>query len=307
MHRLNKHLDKYNFQLLVKAYPNLSKFVFTNKYDTRTIDFSNPKAVLALNKALLIQSYNISHWDIPDGYLCPPVPGRADYIHHLAELLSRKNFGKIPIGTSILGLDIGVGANCIYPIIGNSEYGWSFIGTDIDLTAIDSARNIVKSNPSLVNKVDIRLQNNPNNILLNAIEEKEKVDFTICNPPFHSSEKEAIFATTRKLKNLNLNKDSKPILNFGGKNNELWCNGGELKFVQDMIIQSKKISQSCFWFTTLVSKQNNLKKVNNSLKKVGAVDIITIPMGQGNKTSRVVAWTFLNKKQQSSWREMRWK
>lgn len=40
-----------------------------------------------LNKALLAAHYDIEYWDIPDTYLCPPIPGRADYVHRAAELL----------------------------------------------------------------------------------------------------------------------------------------------------------------------------------------------------------------------------
>jgi len=35
-------------------------------------------------------------------------------------------------------------------------------------------------------------------------------------------------------------------------------------------------------------------------------EVKTIPMGQGNKTSRIVAWTFLSKEQQKEWRNKRW-
>ena len=98
----------------------------------------------------------------------------------------------------------------------------------------------------------------------------------------------------------------KAKLNFGGKNTELWCVGGEEKFVQKMIIQSKQISSSCFWFSTLVSKQSNLKNVYKELNISGAIEIKTIPMSQGNKTSRIVAWTFLTPILQKKWTNDRW-
>src|SRR5690606_24715537 len=114
-----------------------------------SIDFFNPQAVKALNKALLFYYYDIVYWDIPENYLCPPIPGRADYIHYIADLLADNNKGIVPTGSEIKCLDIGVGANCIYPIIGVKEYGWSFIGADIDALAIKSAKKIIASNPSL--------------------------------------------------------------------------------------------------------------------------------------------------------------
>jgi 23S rRNA (adenine1618-N6)-methyltransferase len=44
---------------------------------------------------LLISYYDIQKWDIPH-YLCPPIPGRADYIHYIADLLAESNNGIIP-------------------------------------------------------------------------------------------------------------------------------------------------------------------------------------------------------------------
>lgn len=158
LHPRNKHRERYNFNQLISSSPDLAQHVKPNRYGDESIDFSDPKAVLALNKALLKHYYGIISWDIPDGYLCPPIPGRADYIHHIAELLAQHNFGKIPTGKNIKCLDIGVGANCVYPIIGNHEYGWSFIGSDIDAVSLDSAQKIVDSNPTLSNNVELRYQ-----------------------------------------------------------------------------------------------------------------------------------------------------
>ncbi len=105
---------------------------------------------------------------------------------------------------------------------------------------------------------------------------------------------------------MNKGETYKPILNFGGRNNELWCDGGEKRFIRDMILQSKEMPTSCFWFSTLISKQYNLKSVYRVLKRVQAVDVKTIPMGQGNKISRIVAWTFLSKEQQKEWVDGKW-
>jgi len=307
LHTRNKHRERYDFELLIEGYDKLSNFVIRNKYNDESIDFSDPDAVIALNKALLKQYYKIEYWDIPAGYLCPPIPGRADYIHHISDLLAKQNFGKIPRGDKVICLDIGVGANCVYPIIGVSEYGWSFIGTDIDTVSIDSAKKIIESNPVLKENVDLRQQENPHNIFIDVLTKNEKIDLAICNPPFHSSQEEADSAANRKIRNLKLDTKSKPVLNFGGQNTELWCKGGELKFVQDMIIQSKKIGSSCMWFSTLISKYTNLKKVYSSLKNINASSVETLPMGQGNKSSRVVAWTFLNQEERAVWSKERWK
>jgi 23S rRNA (adenine1618-N6)-methyltransferase len=310
LHPRNKHRERYNFKLLIASCPRLAQFVALNNYNDESIDFFNPDAVKMLNKALLKHFYGIENWDIPKGYLCPPVPGRADYVHHVADLLSRSNInkkeGEVPKGISIKCLDIGVGANCIYPIIGNKEYGWSFIGSDIDPIAIKSSSRIVESNPSLKGMVELRLQSNKDDVFRGIIHDDELFDLTICNPPFHSSFKESQLVATRKLRNLKHKRINSPILNFGGQSNELWYEGGEEKFVERMIFQSKQYATSCFWFTTLISKQTNLKGAYKALEMVNAAEIETIPMSQGNKISRLVAWTHLSKEQQEKWVNERW-
>lgn len=306
LHLRNKHRERYNFKVLIGNCPELAPFVKLNNYNDESIDFSNAEAVMMLNKALLKHFYGIDHWNIPSGYLCPPIPGRADYIHHIAGLLGSCNNGIIPTGSQIKCLDIGVGANCIYPIIGHKEYGWSFVGSDIEPVAIQSASGIVEANVSLKGNVELRLQPNAKDIFRGIIHNNEHFDLTICNPPFHASFEEAQSGTLRKLSNLNQKRMTKPILNFGGKNKELWCEGGEEKFVQRMISQSKHISSSCFWFSTLISKSSHLKNVYTALKNAEALEVKTIPMQHGNKISRIVAWTYLTKEEQKKWINTRW-
>ncbi|GCC51441.1 23S rRNA (adenine(1618)-N(6))-methyltransferase RlmF [Chryseotalea sanaruensis] len=306
LHPRNKHRQRYDFPMLIKSCPELSVFVRLNEFKDDSIDFADPQAVMMLNKALLKHYYNIKYWQIPSGYLCPPIPGRADYIHYLADLLAASNKGIIPMGNQIKCLDIGVGANCIYPIIGNTEYGWHFTGSDVDPEAIKAATAIVEKNVSLQGKVELRLQKNASDIFKGILQPDDYFDVTICNPPFHSSLEEAQAGTLRKLSNLNHKKVSKPTLNFGGKSNELWCAGGEERFIQKMILESKNFAISCFWFTSLVAKSDHLKTIYAALEKVQAVEVKTITMAQGNKISRFVAWTFLDRKQQLKWVKGRW-
>ncbi|WP_394364616.1 23S rRNA (adenine(1618)-N(6))-methyltransferase RlmF [Flavobacterium gawalongense] len=299
-----RNLDRfgYDFEQLIKNCPELQHFVTVNEHHIKTLDFSNPEAVKSLNKALLVTHYDIQDWDIPKNYLCPPIPGRADYIHYIADLLASTNNGIIPEGETVQGLDIGIGANCIYPIIGNSAYGWSFVGTDIDLKAIENCSKIIESNPKLIDAISLQQQTEVRFIFKNIITPEDKFTFTICNPPFHASQQEATKSTLRKINNLEQTKTTKPVLNFGGHNAELWCEGGELGFVTQMIYESAKYPMQCLWFTTLVSKKENLSSLYKTLNKVSAVEVKTIDMAQGQKTSRIVAWTFLSEAQQKAWK-----
>jgi 23S rRNA (adenine1618-N6)-methyltransferase len=306
IHPRNKHKERYDFKVLVEACPELAPFVKLNIHNDESIDFADAEAVKMLNKSLLKHFYKIENWDIPEGYLCPPIPGRADYIHHLADLLRIYNYGKIPTGSRIKCLDIGIGANGVYPIIGNNEYGWTFIGSDIDIVSIESVQKLIENNPFLKEVIDCRLQTNPKDIFSGVLKEGEFIDFSICNPPFHSSKAEAEAGTLRKLSNLNQKVVKKVNLNFGGQNGELWCEGGEERFVRTMIRQSRQYKNNCFWFSSLISKQSNLKSIYEALEKAEAFEVKTLPMGQGNKTSRIVAWTFLDKEQQKEWKNSRW-
>ena len=301
LHPRNLDNSGYNFDQLIDCCSELKPFVFTNVHGIQSIDFANPQAVKMLNKALLILHFGILNWDIPKNYLCPPIPGRADYIHYIADLLASNNNGIIPESATVQGLDIGIGANCIYPIIGNSSYGWSFVGTDIDENAIQNCKKIIQNNPKLIDAISLQQQTESRYIFKNIITLEDKFAFTICNPPFHKSQEEANKGTLRKISNLKQQKSKEAVLNFGGQNGELWCDGGELRFITQMIYESVKYPLNCMWFTTLVSKKENLSTIYKTLNKVNAVEIKTIDMAQGQKTSRFVAWTFMTSAQQKEW------
>ncbi len=307
LHPRNRNRERYDLAALIIAKPELAAFVKPNKYGDDSVDFANPMAVKVLNKALLHHYYGIQNWEFPDENLCPPIPGRADYLHYMADLLCESNYGNLPKGDKITCFDIGTGASCIYPIIGVTEYDWQFIASDIDTKSIESAKNIVSSNASLKAKIDCRLQENKKDVFYGIIDREDKFDISICNPPFHASEADAQKGTQRKVRNLTGKIDNKPTLNFAGVSNELICDGGEIKFILNMVRESKKFAENCFWFSTLVSKEANVKGITRALKKAEPIQIKTIPMGTGNKSSRIVAWSFLSKEAQNEWRETRWK
>lgn len=288
LHPRNKHRGAYDFPKLIEGTPELADHVFMNQFHHLTLDFADPVAVKALNKALLRHFYSIELWDIPDGYLCPPTPGRADYIHYAADLMADKN-GNIPRGKNVRVLDIGVGANCIYPLIGHQEYGWTFVGSEIDQLAIRSARNIIEAN-GLAKFITIRKQSSAKSIFKDIIHHDEKFDLTICNPPFHSSMKDAAAGTERKWKNLGKDKKGSELLNFGGKNAELWCEGGEQVFLLQMISESAEYAGSVKWFTSLVSKKESLPACYRALENLKVAEVRTMVMKQGQKESRILAW-----------------
>lgn len=287
LHPRNLHRARYDFPTLIASYPPLNSFVFTNDHGDETIPFANPQAVKTLNKALLLHYYGLQSWDLPEGYLCPPIPGRADYIHYLADLIA--TLPNAPVGKEVICLDLGVGASCIYPILGHKLYDWKFIGSDVDDRALESSQSIIDQNEGLAGHITLRKQNDASKMLEGILLPDEHITAVLCNPPFHSSAAEAQKASQRKVRNLGYQKKQ---LNFGGQQHELWCEGGEVKFITQLIQESRSYRNQCSWFTTLVSQESHLDALYFELEKVEPADVKTIAMGQGNKVSRILAWRY---------------
>ncbi|WP_025562613.1 23S rRNA (adenine(1618)-N(6))-methyltransferase RlmF [Psychromonas sp. SP041] len=309
LHPRNKHVGQYDFPTLIAACSELAPYVINNPRGDFSINFSDAQSVLLLNKALLAHFYHISFWQIPPGYLCPPIPGRVDYIHYIADLLSESFNGNIPMGSQIKGLDIGCGANCIYPILGSRSYDWSFVGSDIDGIAVKTASLLVSANKNISKKIIIRQQKNAQHILSGIVKKGDRFAFTMCNPPFHSSMEEASAGSLLKQKNLSkkskavntVNKDaSTPTLNFAGQAHELSCAGGEIAFVKQMAIESLLVKDNVCWFTCLLSKSENVSPLKKLLEKQNTQQVKVIEMSQGHKISRFIAWTYLDVEQQKA-------
>jgi 23S rRNA (adenine1618-N6)-methyltransferase len=279
LHPRSRFRSRYDFARLVAANPALAGFVKTNAHGDAGIDYADPRAVKALNAALLADAYGLRGWDLPAGHLCPPIPGRSDYIHHLADLLELRR------GADVRVLDVGTGASVIYPLIGACEYGWSFVGSDIDASSLRWAQRNVQG----IDKIELRLQKHPEHCFHSIIRSGEHFAAMMCNPPFHASAADAAAGTRRKQQNLGLKSQA---LNFGGTASELWCEGGELGFIRRMIAESRDFAAQVGWFTTLVSKSEHLPRLEKALRAVQAAEVRLQEMAQGQKKSRVIAWRF---------------
>ena len=302
MHPRNRNLERYQISELVACLPELGAYVQKSKRGEDTIDFARPEAVKLLNRAIILSDYGLKCWDFPAENLCPPVPGRADYLHHMADVLRENHFGNIPRGKEVQVLDVGVGATAIYPIVGAVEYGWSFVGSDIEQDSLDNVASILEGNPTLQGHLELRHQPDPSCVLRGIVAGSDRFAFTMCNPPFHASAEDAIEGTMRKTRNLKGGKQQNPMLNFSGVKKELICEGGEVRFIQTLIRESQNYAANVFWFTTLVSKQSHLKSLYGTLKTVRPAEVKTISMGTGNKSTRILAWTFVPKEERVEWR-----
>ncbi len=290
LHPRNRYQGHYDFAKLTSLVPELSSWLRNRPYGGVTLDFSEPEAVRLLNQALLYDYYQL-HWQLAPGSLCPPVPGRADYIHHLADLLACDNHGIQPSAVHVL--DIGCGANCIYPLIGHAEYGWRFTGSEINKLSIQSALSIIAANPGLQKNIRLRRQRHTDKVFTGIIQPNEHYHLTLCNPPFHTSAEAAKRGSDRKMRHLKL--DSGLGLNFAGMPHELYCEGGEKAFIIRMIKESEQFKHQVDWFSCLVSSASNLPAIKHQLNCMSVSQVQVVKMGQGNKISRFIAWRYLKK------------
>lgn len=300
MHLNNPHQSGYDFEALVKSLPELQTHVIKNHHGKDSINFSDPASVKVLNQAILKHHYGVKLWDIPEGFLCPPVPGRCDYICHLNDVV-QEHF-QLTGDEKIHGLDIGTGANLIYPIIATQLFKWHMVGSDIEPVSINWGKELLRHNANLKKTIKLRQQSDSKHIFKGIIQPDDYFHITLCNPPFHASAQEAMAGTIRKNKNLNKNKhkrgsqvksiQEKGTLNFAGQSNELWCEGGELAFVKNMINESQGFKKQVGVFSCLISKKENLEPLTKLLKKLKGCDYSSIDMQQGNKISRLLLWYF---------------
>lgn len=148
-----------NFKSLALEFPELQQFLQKGK-----LDFCDLQSCYVLTKILLLSncqikilSYNemiqyintitssIKHQESKDfPFLIPPLPNRMNYINWLHLLFNEEN--DIIKQKNKIILDIGVGALCIYPLIGFSKYQWKFIASDIDSIAIQLAQKQIELN-----------------------------------------------------------------------------------------------------------------------------------------------------------------
>jgi len=278
----------------MRVSPALKPFVAPTPRGNLSIDFTDPQAVRALNRALLGLHHGVRDWDIPADFLCPPIPGRADYLHHLADLLAEGNGGQLPRGAAIRLLDVGTGANGVYPLIGFKEYGWHFVGSDIAPAALAAFGRTLAANPDCAAAIELRLQPDSQAIFAGILRPGERYAATLCNPPFHASPDDAVRGSKRKWKNLGKTTGKQaPLLNFGGQAAELWCPGGEAAFIERMIRESRGFASQVGWFTCLVSKASNLPPLQAALRREQASEIRVVAMAQGQKQSRFLAWRFV--------------
>ena len=95
---------------LCQSCPPLQDYIVKTPAGEPSVNFADPQAVKCCWR--ILRRYALGY----PGRFSARVPGRADYLHYLADLLADDRGGVIPQQATVL--DIGTGANLIYPLIG---------------------------------------------------------------------------------------------------------------------------------------------------------------------------------------------
>ncbi|KAK2196329.1 bifunctional METTL16-RlmF family/S-adenosyl-L-methionine-dependent methyltransferase superfamily/Ribosomal RNA large subunit methyltransferase F [Babesia duncani] len=306
-------------------------------------NFNHPDAVYHLSKAILKKNYNLDlqlpcactglcsdeedKSEFVDRFLAPCIPNRADYIHYLADLLNNpypemegqnkvENYNPLqPVfkNSMLKILDIGTGANVIYPLLGNAEYKWKFVATDISPEALQVAHANISLN-GLTQEIELRQQYNHLAMFSGVMKSHERFMASICNPPFHHSlhqinsnpkvstlgRKEELlfthFNTSVTYSSQYMDQNHKQPLVLGHLGYTFTANPldhGELAFIEIMFSESRFYAHNVVWFTSLVARATTLKRIKNTIhshmrmyqmdnkKQVEFIDAV---LGQGGET-----------------------
>ena len=294
MHPRNVFADtSTDFFVLGKRQPCFRPFVEQSSVSRWHVNFKSWEVTRALNRALLIDGYGLVSWDIPKGHLCPPVANRANYIHWLEDLLqlSRPSGGPNIEYEGVRGIDIGIGSNCVFPLLGAATNRWSFVGIDVTDVALKWADKNRLDNPILATQIQVRDARNSasirdqNTSTLFCTHAREQFTFCMCNPPF--------FETMKHTK-------QNPGTNFGGTHTEMCCSGGEEAFTRRIYDDSLMSRDRVYWYTTMCGKKETMRKLRRLLDMAKVPAIRTAQFLQGKTVRWGVAWSFSPQARQTS-------
>lgn len=279
---------------MASNHPELLKYLVTNPTTgAQLINLKNEESVRLYNQALLYDWFGIKI-ELPPGHLCPTVLSRTRYIRWIAELL--KHCGQ----EEKIGIDVGTGASCVYPLIGHAAYGWKFISSDVDDESLEWASKNVKLNNwtdfiAVVKAKEVAphspsqsgedktyhildgLLNSDSSRIRSGSVNFEKVHFSMCNPPYFDRPEDKIERH-----------DTVCIATDG----ELATSGGEVEFVKQMIRESAELKSSVSWYTTLLGKKSSVQPLLRYLKTFNPAEIRHTTFIQGRNSRWAIAWTF---------------
>ncbi|TFK22029.1 hypothetical protein FA15DRAFT_644769 [Coprinopsis marcescibilis] len=304
MHARNPYKNGIDFRRLTGNYESLRTHIYLTNDGQCSLDFRDENAQRCcreLTKAILKCDFGVD-LELPEDRLCPPVPNRLNYILWIQDIIAASRWSKSGPGTAerrIRGLDIGTGASAIYPLLACSlEGGWQMVGTELDHKSYEYAkRNVDMSDMS----TRIQIREAGAEILGPLFDEREEsFDFTMCNPPFYSSQTE--------IERLKGEKEGLPSQVCTGGELEMvysgvassdddWeRQGGEVAFVGRMVSESARVRERCRWFTSMLGRLSSVPKITAVLKCFEISNYIVTEFVQGRTRRWAIGWSF------DSWR-----
>ncbi|KAL5629667.1 hypothetical protein BROUX41_001273 [Berkeleyomyces rouxiae] len=247
-----------------------------------SIDFSDPNAVMELTKTLLSRDFGLN-LEMPQDRLCPMVHNRHNYILWLKGLVD----STLPAGASqsdVIGLDIGTGASCIYPLLGCVQRPWSFIGTDIDPSNIKNAlENVARNN--LAGRIRILARTPTDPLVPLNDSDTPRLTFTMTNPPFYESCDDLERSAAQKAR--------PPFTACTGSAVEMVTAGGETGFAARILAESLEHRTRVQWYTIMFGKQSSVETLVKQLRAHEIGNYAVTEFVQGARTRRwAVAWSF---------------
>ncbi|RMY69489.1 hypothetical protein D0863_06422 [Hortaea werneckii] len=275
-----------DFDVLAAKDPEFAAICKVSKHK-RWVDFQDPKVVKQLTNSLLKHDFGLE-LQLPDDRLCPLVPVRWNYIRWIQELLDTTSdtySDRYDPEREVKGLDIGVGASCIYGLLASkTRPKWRMAGIDIDAHSLKHARVNVESN-NLADRIHL-VQTDLNDPLIPLKQMQcETLDFVMTNPPFYDSMQDMQSSYT--------NKHAPPSAICTGSENEMICPGGDVGFVTRIFDESLQIRDRVQWYTAMLGKMSSLQRIVSKLKENGVSNFAVTCLQAGHRTKRwAVAWSF---------------
>ncbi|TKR61528.1 hypothetical protein L596_028627 [Steinernema carpocapsae] len=297
LHKDNRYAkDPVDIMALARKYKQIRPLCNLTRQHTLKLDYERPEAIRVLSTLLLKEDFNLTV-DLPHGRLVPRIPQRLNYICVVRDFIRKNNID----AKDVIGLDVGTGASCIYPLLGVRECGWKFWATEINEKSINFAKKNVEANKLTE---EITFVKPDDSTLIQELGERaddkgSPITFVMCNPPFYD-------ATEGKIKyqnngemceNTGAPEGNRPAPHSGtvAQESELITEGGEVHFIRRLISESQALETKIKFYTTMMGKTSTLqtaKKMLDELKKETDVRYTEAMLRQGKTHRPVVIWTF---------------
>ena len=283
IHERNPYKVPPDFKELAVECPEFRSVLKTELNGKLSLDWKDRDAVRVLTLTLLKRDFGLDV-RIPPGNLVPTLPLRFNYLLWLEDLMAANEGSNLHSDFNCsepFGLDVGVGASCVYPLLAAKHFKWHVLGSDVDPESLASARENVARN-NLEERVELFHQDPEGPVFEEAISRSpsKKLAFTLCNPPFYEGSQTSPVRAPRH---------EKPA----GKVNEMTTPGGEVALVERMIQESLKLKNSVLFFTCMVGHKGSLKEIKKVFHSLFTnVHFSTTEFCQGRTMRWGVAWSF---------------